>query len=180
MERLNSFTITAGVLLFVATVVPLHLLQPGYDPANQLMSELALGPYGWAMVIAFAGLAMSMLGVQGAAAALGASRPLRMTLFAAAAFFAVSGIFPLGRTSDVHIAAIAIAFVLAVLAMYLYPANAGRGAAAAPRAVSWSLAAGVAGSVALGHTLMPMGIGQRMAAAFLLAWLLVLGIRLRA
>ena len=172
--------IIAGVALFVATVAALHFLQPGYDRANQLMSELALGAYGWAMVIAFAGLAMAMLGVQAAAAARDASRSLRVTLLAAAVFFAVSGVFPLGRTSEIHIAAIAVAFVLSVLAMYLYPAHAGRGASAAPRAISWPLAAGVAGSVALGQTLLPMGIAQRLAAAFLLAWLCIVGWRLRA
>lgn len=168
-----------GAAIFVAVVVPLHFLQPGYEPANQLMSELALGPYGWAMVLAFAGLAMAMLGVQAAVSALGASRLLRALLYGAAVFFAVSGIFPLGRTSDVHIAAIAAAFMLSVMAMVFYPRNAGRAAAAAPRAVSWPLAAGVAASVALGQ-FMPMGIAQRLAAACLLAWLVILGWRLRA
>ena len=169
---MNSLTITAGVLLFVAMVVPLHFLQPGYDPANQLMSELALGPYGWTMVIAFAGLAMAMLGVLLATRA--ASVGLRALLALAALFFLAAGVFPLGETSDIHIVAIAVAFVLAVLAMYFYPP------AVLPRAISWSLAAAVAASVVAGHTLLPMGIGQRLAAVFLLAWMLIVAWRLRA
>ncbi len=168
----------AGVGLFVATVVPLHLLQPDYEPASQLMSELALGRYGWAMFFAFAGLALAALGVQLSIGTCGAARSLQGLLIAAALFFLAAGVFPLGATSEIHIAAIAMAFVLSVLAMYLYPAEAGRAAAAAPRLLSWSLAAGVAASVALGHSLLPMGIGQRFAAICLLVWFAVVGLRL--
>lgn len=165
--------------MFVTTVVSLHLLQPEYDAANQLMSELALGPYGGLMFAAFAGLAIAVFGIQAAIGAASASRGLRFLLVAAAVFFLASGVFPLGASFEIHIAAIAMAFVLSVLAMYLFPAGAGRAATAAPRAVSWSLAAGVAVSVALGHSVLPMGIGQRLAAGCLLAWLVILGWRLR-
>jgi hypothetical protein len=168
----------AGVGLFVATVVPLHLLQPGYEPASQLMSELALGRYGWAMLLAFAGLALAAFAAQSAIAAYGASLSLRALLAAAALFFLAAGVFPLGARSEIHIAAIAIAFVLSVLAMYFYPTGAGRAAAAAPRLLSWPLAAGLAASIALGHSVLPMGIGQRLAALCLLIWLAVLGWRL--
>jgi hypothetical protein len=44
--------------------------------------------------------------------------------------------------------------------------------------LSWPLAAGVAASVALGHSFMPMGIGQRLAALCLLIWFAVLGWKL--
>lgn len=166
-----------GVGLFVATVTTLHFAQPSYDPTHQLMSELALGPFGWAMVIAFTGLTLAVFGVQVAIAAAGALRWLRLVLTASAASFLAAGIFPLGRTSDVHIAAIGTAFVLSVLAMYLFPSSAGHAAAAAPRPISWSLAAGVATSVALGQSLLPMGVGQRLAALCLVVWLIVLGWR---
>ena len=169
----------AGVVVFVVTVVALHLLQPGYDPASQLMSELALGPHGGWMLAAFSGLALATLGVQTAIGAAGASRGYRILLAVAALFFLMAGVFPLGATSEIHIAAIATAFVLAVLAMYLFPSSAGSAAAVAPRRISWSLAAGVAASVALGHSVMPMGVGQRLAATCLLVWLAVLGLRLR-
>lgn len=169
----------AGVAMFVVTVVALHVLQPEYDPANQLMSELALGPYGGWMFAAFAGLAAAVFGIQAAIGGAGAARGLRVLLVVAALFFLAAGVFPLGATSEIHIAAIALAFVLSVLAMYLFPASAGDAAAAAPRAVSWSLAAGVTVSVALGHSVLPMGVGQRLAAACLLVWLTILGWRLR-
>jgi len=167
-----------GVATFAATVMVLHLLQPDYEATYQLMSELALGRHGWAMAVAFAGLALAVFGIQVAIAAFEASRGLRFLLMVAAAFFLAAGLFPLGDTSEIHIAAIAAAFVLSVLAMYLFPSNAGRASAAAPRAVSWSLAAGIAVSVALGHSVLPIGIAQRLAAACLLAWLAILGWRL--
>jgi hypothetical protein len=167
-----------GVASFVATVVTLPFLQPDYDPSHQLMSELALGPFGWAMLLAFTGLALAVFGVQAAIADLGASRGLRLLLTVAALSFLTAGIFSLGKTSEIHITAIAIAFVLSVLAMYLFPSNAGRAVVAAPRSISWSLAAGVAASVALGQSVLPMGIGQRLAALCLVVWLTILGWRL--
>ena len=167
-----------GVTMFVVTVIALHLLQPEYEPTQQLMSELALGRYGSAMFVAFSGLALAVFGVQAAIAAFGAARGFRWLLIVAALFFLAAGVFPLGETSEIHIGAIATAFVLSVLAMYLFPSSAGRASAAAPRALSWSLAAGVAASVALGHSVLPMGIGQRLAAGCLLVWLAILGWRL--
>jgi len=164
--------------MFVAIVVPLHWLQPGYELANQLISELALGRYGWTMLFAFAGLALAACAVQFAIATYGASPSLRGLLAGAALFFLAAGVFPLGTMSEIHIAAIAIAFVLSVLAMYLYPEKAGRAAPATPRLLSWPLAAGVVAGVALGHSIFPMGIGQRLAAICLLIWLAVLGWRL--
>jgi hypothetical protein len=167
--------VLVGVALFVAPVVTLHLVQPNYEPSQQLMSELALGPFGWAMFIAFTGLSLSVFGVFLAIAFLGGSGWLRLVLVAATLSFLAAGIFPLGATSEIHIGAIAIAFVLSVLAMYLFPSSAGRAAAAASRALSWSLAAGVTASVLLGHSVLPMGIGQRLAALCLIAWLAILG-----
>jgi hypothetical protein len=165
----------AGIASFLMTVLTLHVLQPAYDPAHQLMSELALGPFGWAMALAFAGLGLAVFGVQLALQRLGASLALKAALAAAALSFLVAGIFPLGATSEIHIAAIAAAFVLSVLAMYLYPTSAGDAAAVAPRCISWPFAAGVVLSVLLGHSVLPMGVGQRLAALCLLGWLAVLG-----
>ncbi len=167
-----------GVAVFVVTVALLHMLQPGYDPANRLMSELALGRYGRAMIIAFSGLAIAVFGIQAALGSFGASPSLRVLLVAAALSFFAAGVFPLGAMPEVHVAAIAIAFVLSVLAMYLYPSGAGSAAVAAPRILSWSLAAGIVASVALGTSNLPMGIAQRLAAACLVIWLTVLGWRL--
>ena len=175
---LAGAAVLLGVALFIVPVVTLHFVQSDYDPLHQLMSELALGPFGWAMVIAFAGLALAVLGVHVAIAVFDASPLLRVVLIAAALSFLAAGIFPLGATSEIHIAAIATAFVLSVLAMYLFPSNAGRAAVAAPRLLSWTLAVGVAASVLLGHSALPMGVGQRLAALCLIGWLVILGWRI--
>ncbi|MFQ5937783.1 MAG: DUF998 domain-containing protein, partial [Acidiferrobacterales bacterium] len=63
-----GIAILVGVMLFVPTVATLHFVQPEYEPVHQLMSELALGPFGWAMIIAFAGLGLAVFGVQAAIA----------------------------------------------------------------------------------------------------------------
>jgi hypothetical protein len=169
-----------GVAIFVVTVVALHRLQPDYQPAQQLMSELALGQHGGAMMLAFCGLALAIFGIQIGVATAGAALGFRVLLLITSLLFVSSGVFPLGDTSEIHIGAIAGAFVLSVLAMYLFPSCAGRASVLAPRTLSWTLAAGVAVSVVLGHSVVPMGIGQRLAAACLLLWLGILGWRLRA
>ena len=142
------------------------------------MSELALGRHGWAMFVAFVSLAAAVFGLQAAIAGFGGSPIYRVLLGFAALLFLVAGVFPLGITSLIHISAIAFAFVLSVLGMYLFPASAGHASFAAPRALSWPLAAGVATSVALGESVIPMGIAQRLAAACLLLWLGIVGWRL--
>jgi len=178
IQTWGAVTTMVGVAMFVMVVFILNLLQPEYDPRTQFLSELALGRHGWAMFLAFLGLAAAMFGVQAAIAVYGGARGYRFLLVTAAFMFLAAGVFPLGAASMLHISAIAIAFVLSVLAMYLFPVSAGLASAAAPRAVSWPLAAGVASSVALGHSLIPMGIGQRLAAACLLVWLGTVGWKL--
>ena len=178
MRAWGAVATMIGVAMFVIVVLILHLIQPGYEPRLQLVSELALGQYGWSMFVAFLGLATAVLGVQAAIATFGGSHGYRVLLGVAALLFLTAGIFPLGATSLIHIGSIATAFVLSVLAMYLFPTSAGRASVAAPRAVSWTLAAGVAVSVALGESAIPMGIAQRLAAACLLLWLGIVGWRL--
>ena len=168
----------AGVATFLVVVGYLHLAQPRYDPVHQLMSELALGHHGGAMFFAFAGFAVALIDIQFSIVRYGAHWLIRALLALSAVFFLAAGLFPLGETALEHIVAIACAFVTAVLAMYLFPSLAGRGAILAGRSVSWSLAAGVAASVALGHTLLPMGIAQRLAAGCLLLWIMIVGYRL--
>lgn len=156
-----------GVFVFVALVISLHLLQTGYDPKLQLMSELALGKHGAWMLYAFLSLAIALL-----ALAIGYVRitPITSVVLLIAAFsFAGAGLYPLGANSEMHIALVAIAFVAVGLAMYWLPtaANATRSS----RALSWGLLAVLAISVALGHTWLPMGIGQRIAASAMLIWM---------
>ena len=178
IQTLGAVVAITGVAMFVVVVVGLHLLQPGYDPQHQLMSELVLGQHGWAMFLAFLGIALALFGIQIGISNCGAARWYRYLLDAAAFFFLAAGIFPLGKTTLIHIGAIAVAFVLSAFVMYFFPQNAGRASSAGPRAVSWSLAAGFAASIALSQLGVPMGISQRLAAACLLVWLGIVGWKL--
>ena len=166
-----------GAAGFVAVAGTLHFVQPGYDPRHQLMSELAIGPHGGWMLLAFLSIAASVLAAGGVSRAMGAPAPVAWLFVAASAAFVAAGVFPLGTATDLHVGSIALAFVLSVLAMYLAPSAGSGMAALAPRALSWTRAAGVAFAVVLGHSLLPMGIGQRLAAACLLMWLAAVGLR---
>ena len=177
-SRWGGVVALAGISLFLVIVITLHFVQTGYDPSSQLMSELALGRHGELMLLAFAGIALALVAIQLAIGALGAAPALRALLAVSGGLFLAAGVFPLGETSLIHIGAIAAAFVVCVLAIYLYPRLGGGAAALAPRGFSWTIAAAIAASVALGQSLIPMGIGQRMAALFLLTWIGVLGWKL--
>lgn len=60
----------AGVLVFVALVVVLHVLDPGRDPVSTTVSEYVLGPHGW--LLSFAALAFGV-GTLALAAAIAAT-----------------------------------------------------------------------------------------------------------
>jgi hypothetical protein len=162
---------TVGITVFVVIIVILHFIQPDYNPKYQLISELAIGKYGGLVFIAFLGLAAAVFGLQVAISESGATRSYRVLLNIDAMFFFLTGIFPLGRSPTIHIISITIAFILSVLSMYLFPSSAGRASNAVPCVVSWSLAVGIALSVALGNYIIPIGISQRLAAFCLILWL---------
>ncbi len=165
----------AGALSFCSIVVVLHLLQPDYDARYQLMSELALGRHGWAMLPAFFSFALSVVGLQVAVRPFRASGLLQTVLLGAAAALIGAGIFPLGQATELHVGLVAFAFILLVLAIYLFPSQVGGLAWRRLRAVCWLLAASAAISVALGQSLLPMGIAQRFATTSVVVWLCLMG-----
>jgi hypothetical membrane protein len=171
--------VIVGAIGFVVVVSILHLLQPGYDLVHQLMSELALGAHGWAMLLAFLLIAASTFSLALGIAQVQRAPWLQFVLAVAALGFLGAGVFPLGRASEWHIALIAIAFVAVVLAMYLLPSTMPAQFGGTARTVSWCLAGGTALSVFLGHSILPIGVGQRLAAACVVIWLCVVGTRLR-
>ena len=168
----------AGAIGFVVVVSILHLVQPGYDFAHQLMSELALGSYGWAMLVALLLVAVSTFSLALGIAQLQRSPWLQVVLAVATLGFLGAGVFPLGRASEWHIFLIATAFIALVLAIYLLPSIAPAHFGGEVRWVSWSLAGSTALSVFLGHSVLPIGVGQRLAAACVITWLCFAGMRL--
>ncbi len=142
MRKLGAVLTLVGVVMFLVMVISLHVLQPNYDHRYQLMSELALGEHGWAMLSAFLGLAMAPLGIQ---ISMAGHVPVgyRVLLIAASLSFLAAGLFPLGEASLIHISSIAMAFILTVLAIFLFPAMAGSAASVAPKSISWTFATGL-------------------------------------
>jgi len=168
-----------GAIAFAVIVTVLHMLQPGYDFVHQLMSELALGAYGWGMVFAFVCIAISTFSLAMGIARLQHSSWLPVVLAVAALGFLGAGVFRLGQASELHISLIAVAFVAVVLAMYLAPSAAPVQFGGSATKICWSLAGTTAISVLLGHSMLPIGVAQRLAAACVVTWLCFAGTRLR-
>lgn len=180
VRKWAGFSTIAGSIGFVIIVIVLHLIQSGYDPKHQLMSELALGYYGWAMFFAFLCLGASILSILIGVIITQTSPPLIIVLGLAGACFIGAGIFPLGTSDEIHILLIACAFISIDLAMFIFPSSSGRFSSKTFRFASWTLAGAMAMCVALGTNLLPMGVAQRMAALFLIVWILMTGSKLVA
>jgi len=61
--NLNYVTIYS-LSVFIFIVAGLHLMQTHYDPVHQLMSELALGQYGFLMLFAFLAFSLALFSTQ--------------------------------------------------------------------------------------------------------------------
>ncbi len=170
-HAIGGFVTLTGVAGFVAIVGYLHLIQTGYSPVYQFMSELALGAQGGLMLYAFLFLALAVAGCAGLLACSGANIAILALLAAAAIFLAGAGIFSLGVALILHIALVTLAFVLLVLAMVLAPLQVQALQTVQAKAVCWGLGMGMALSVALGNDILPAGIAQRLAAGCMLGWM---------
>ncbi len=168
ISRILAFGGSTG---FVGIVTYLHFTQKGYSPAEQLMSELALGEQGFLMLHAFLLLASSVAGCVGLLASCRAPGAILAALGAASLSLAGAGVFKLGSATVLHITLVALAFVLLVLVMYLAPRHVEALKNAHGKAACWGLGTGTALMVALGHAAMPMGIAQRLAACCILLWM---------
>ena len=174
----TGWIVIGGALGFILIVMCLHIVQPDYDPVHQLISELALGRYGSFMLLAFFSFALSVFTVQAGLHQCQAPLIIRLFLNIAAISLLGAGVFRLGSATELHIALVAVAFVLIVLVMYLLPRNVAAFNSPSHTFVSWTLGACTAICVAIGQHLVPLGIGQRGAALCILMWLVWVGYRL--
>jgi hypothetical protein len=164
---MTRIAVLAGVFGFAVIVCYLHLVQTDYSPLYQLMSELALGKQGALMLWAFLSFALAVA----AAVKLLPHPVLKLLLGLASLSLASAGIFKLGEATIVHVALVALAFVLLVLCMYLTPRLIIAFQTPVTMTVCWGLGTGTALFVALGQEILPIGLAQRLATACILLWL---------
>ncbi|NOQ36051.1 MAG: DUF998 domain-containing protein [Methylococcaceae bacterium] len=168
----KGLVILLSALAFISIVTALPFIQSDYSSTEQLMSELALGGYGFLMLFAFLAFAIAVFTAQQILATYDNNLALRTLLIIASCSLAGAGVFELGDYDALHIGLVALAFVLIVLAMYLVPRLIPVFQAPTPTIVCWSLGVATAIFVALGQDFIPMGIAQRLAAGCLFIWLL--------
>lgn len=164
--------IVGGALGFCIIVIVLHFVQPGYNPLEQQISELALGKSGSWMIAAFSCLALSLWALQKALHQRGTDIGVRLCLMSAALSLFGAGIFRLDNGPNTHITLVTVAFVLIGLVMYLLPMHVSKMDATEHKITSWSLGICTAGFVASGQFGLPMGISQRGAILCILLWLI--------
>jgi hypothetical protein len=166
----------AGAVLFLFIVAALHFLQPEVSLSTNLISEHALHRFGSAMIVAFLGLASSFVGLDAAVSRVGGTRVLRTALLSSAAGFVASGVITLDMSVALHLASAIFAFGSSLLAMYLFPTDAGKAASTTTRPISWGLGAGVGMGVVLMR--FSAGGGERISAVLLVCWLVIVGYRM--
>lgn len=170
LTRLARFSGLGGALTFVGTVALLPSWQPGYDPRRQLMSELANGPHGGALLAAFLGLAVAIAACAGVLASHRAARPLVVPLGLSAVCIGAAGVLSLHRQPEAHVGLVAAGFGLAcagVAGLPLLRAAVVRGRSR----LSWAFGGAMIGSLGLAAVL-PFGLVQRAAAACFVGWIL--------
>ena len=174
--NLNSSIVILGVLGFAGIALGLHIVQDNYNPAHQLMSELALGEYGSFMLAAFLSLAVAVFTAQSIISSYKSNLTVRILLVIASFSFAGAGVFKLGAYTDLHVGLIAVAFVSVVLTMYLLPRLIPPLQRRIPTIVCWAFGISTAVSVVSSDTLLPGGVAQRMATGCILCWLIWLAV----
>lgn len=162
---------TGGVLIYIGVVCALSGAQPDYDPTQQFMSELALGRWGDLMIVAFVGLAASVAASAAHLRASGAPKLLTLPLALAAISLVGAGAITLGDSVLVHVALVALAFVLCGLAMYLLPRLVPSHGRPLDYLISWGTGLVMCTATALGGPLIPVGIAQRLSVGALMCWL---------
>jgi hypothetical protein len=175
---------------FVATVAAMPVLNDGYNPVQERISQAVLGAYGFVQVAGILALAAGAFLVATQLTMAAASRPVRLTatciMLSAACVVLVAAIPtdpPGGDTvhGNAHLA-LAVGASIANIAAMLYGARAFRREACVC-ALAWpSLAFGITSVVLLsmmGLGLGPAGLVQRTAVAVQVVWLALITWNLR-
>ena len=194
-----SMIAMVGIAYFVAAVAVLHILRPDYDPTQRVMSNYAVGPYGFLMIIAFLALAVSKfalaLALYRGMTPASRSRTGIILLGIAGLGVLLAAIFPTDVTPDdspvtsvgvIHILVSVIGFLCLLAAMFLLSRRFKkdeRWQSFSRPSLALALAALAAfiAFMVIQATATPVGgIAQRIFVALYLLWLFLTAIRLRA
>lgn len=198
-QRARDFYAAAAVSCFVYSALALlclHLLRPDYAPASHMISDYAVGRYGWVMTTWFVGTSVGCLmlalglrrsGLETTLATLG-----QVLLGIASIGLLVSAAFPTDlddapttRTGNIH----TISFLLNVASIIVATLLTSLSFGSHPRWRSYRTTALVLAALILAgfvvqfltlHRGAPYGLANRLFVALLFLWLLATSIRLHA
>ena len=195
----NTFFATAAIACFAYSVLALilmHVLRPDYTPSNHMISDYAVGRYGWVMatwfVVMSGGLLMLALGLlRGGPRSIGA-RLAALLLGIASIGLLISASFPTDvegapttRTGDIHTLSFMVNVASIILAVVLLSVS----FRSDPRwRIHQRTALTLTALILLAfvfqfYTLFfpgPHGVANRLFIILLFAWLLSTTVRLRA
>jgi hypothetical protein len=193
-----ALSAVCGVVYFFLAVAVLHFIRRDYDPISRVMSNYAVGPYGWLMTLAFLAFAWSFFAI-----ALGFSingvlnaqtRTVPVLLTVASVGLVGSAIFPTDVTADdspstpvgmVHILLGVLSFVCFVAAALIASQRFKqdkRWQSVYPPAFALALSSLVAFAVffVIKATQSPIGgLGQRVFLGLVLLWVFVVAVGMR-
>lgn len=197
-ERPARFFGIAAIVCFVYAALALlllHVLRPDYSPVHHMISDYAVGPFGWVMQTAFvgmsAGCALLVLGLARDGPAAIAARMAIALLAVASIGLLVSAMFPTDlpggpstQSGRIHTLSFLVNISSIVLAAVLLTASFG----AHPgwrsyRGTSWGLVCLIALAFALQFLTLrkgaPYGLANRFFVCVLFAWMIATAHRLR-
>lgn len=190
---------TTAIACFAYAVLALllmHVLRPDYTPVNHMVSDFAVGPYGWVMTTSF--LAMSLgclmlgLGLARGGPSSVAARLGTFLLGICSIGLVVSAIFPTDldgapstRTGDIHTISFLVNVGCSLLSTVLLSLSFGSDPRWRPyRRTALILASLIVLAFVLQfltlHRGMPYGLTNRLFVALAIAWPLATSFRLRA
>ena len=197
-ESMSVFFATTSIACFTYSVLALlllHVLRPDYAPAHHMISDYAVGRYGWVMTTFFlamsCGCLMLLLGLVRSGPNLVAARIGTLLLGVASIGLVVSAIFPTDvqppstHSGKIHDMSFLVNIGSILLAIVLLSVSFGSQPRWRPyRRIALTLAGLFVLAVILQfltlHRGAPYGLTNRLVVTVLFAWLLATSIRLRA
>jgi hypothetical membrane protein len=189
-------TAIACYTYFVLALLLMHVLRPDYTPTSHMISDYAVGPYGWIMTTAFLTLSsaslMLLLGLARSGPRSVAARLGTLVLGIASLGLLVSAIFPTDldgtpstRTGDIHTISFLVNVGCSLLSTVLLSLSFGSDPRWRPyRRTALILASLIMLAFILQfltlHRGMPYGLTNRLFVALAIAWPLATSFRLRA